>query len=88
MWLFAGAALGALVTWMTMHVLGRNAYQQGFDHGRTEAEGDWQERFQAGERERERLIAALAQATEQAAGTPLLAAPSPATPSPHVQREP
>jgi DNA recombination protein RmuC len=47
MWIFAGAAAGAFLTWLVMRAIGRNAYQHGFDHGRSESEG---ERATLGER--------------------------------------
>lgn len=63
MWIFAGAGLGALLTWMIMRLVGRNAYQHGFDHGRLDAEGDFQDRLRASEQDRARLQADLERVT-------------------------
>ena len=88
MWVFAGAGGGALLTWMIMRMAGRNAYQHGYDHGRSEIEHAQEERLAALEQERGRLQEALARAHEERARLlGLLAAvpasgPDPAPPGP------
>jgi hypothetical protein len=79
MWVFAGAGAGALLTWMTMRVAGGNAYQHGFDHGRSEIEHELAQRITALEHERDQLREALAHVRQERArpyGLPAPAAPA------------
>src|SRR4051812_14473858 len=62
-WILAGAAAGALLTWLVMRTMHRDAYQHGFDHGRAEGEAELAtltERLAGGARQLDELKAALA----------------------------
>jgi|GEM_PF-6232190 hypothetical protein len=89
MWIFAGAGLGTLLTWMIMRVAGKNAYQHGFDHGRMEAEGELIERLRASEQARAQLSAALErleQERRQDSGLPRLGNGTPEQPPSDLPR--